>query len=237
MTSDTRYRDGEYLACNPDWHDAHAPWKAEHVVSILREADWDGMSICDIGCGTGGVLHAMAPRLPGVQLLGYDISPQAVELAEKYGNDVEVVLGEFGADERAFDLLLALDVFEHVDDYMGFLRSLHTKAPMAVFHIPLEMSVYGLLKGTMIASRANLGHLHYFSYRTALATLEGTGWTPVSYRFTRGIFETDQISGLRRLKWAPVAGVARLSERAASVIAGGFGLLVLADGRAASRSD
>ncbi len=225
----TRYTDGSYLASNPDWHDSHAPWKAREIVRVLHDAGAKPKSICDVGCGTGGVMRAMAPQLPGVEMTGYEVSPQAAAMVDP---GVDVVLGDFRDDSRTFDLVMAIDVFEHVPDYHGFLHDLHQKAPQGMFHIPLDLSLYTILrdKRTLITHREKLGHIHNFSRETALATLRDTGWQPAHMNFTRGIFMHDKLdTTVRKLKWLPVRALMHFNEAAAAKVAAGFGLMVLAE--------
>lgn len=227
-----RYTDGHYLEVNPDWHGAHAPWKASQIMRLFHEAGVWPQSICDVGCGTGGVLHALAESFVDSLLVGYEPSPQAVALEPSMDDRVELVIGDFRRDSRRFDLVMAIDVFEHVEDYIGFLRDLHLKAPKAVFHIPLDLSVYTVLRDerTLMRARTDLGHLHHFTRATAIATLRHAGWEPRTVRVTRGIFEHNQLPTMvRKLRWAPVAALARISEAAAAKVAGGFNLLILAE--------
>jgi 2-polyprenyl-3-methyl-5-hydroxy-6-metoxy-1,4-benzoquinol methylase len=45
-----------------------------------------------------------------------------------------------------FDVVMAIDVFEHVEDYLGFIRRLRVKGEYKVFHIPLDLSVQTVLR-------------------------------------------------------------------------------------------
>lgn len=40
---------------------------------------------------------------------------------------------------------MLIDVFEHIEDYMDFLRSINSRAKYFVFHIPLDMYIQGLI--------------------------------------------------------------------------------------------
>ena len=80
-----------------------------------------------------------------------------------------------------FDLLLCIDVFEHVEDYIGFLKELKKKANNHIFHIPLDITVSSVLRNTMMSARQSVGHLHYFTQETALATLKDSGYEIIDY--------------------------------------------------------
>ena len=77
--------------------------------------------------------------------------------------------------EEKFDLIICLDVFEHVEDYIGFLRKLRRHAKKFVFNIPLDLN-FAKLAGGYKEVRENVGHLHYFNVYTALETLKLAGF-------------------------------------------------------------
>jgi SAM-dependent methyltransferase len=170
------YNDGSYLSKNPEWHEGHADWKASQVLSLLSERNLRPTSIVDMGCGTGGVLQVIAGSLTGMRLVGYDPSSQAIGLVERSdGVDLRVGTPEDVHDH--YDLLLSLDVFEHVEDYIGFLRSLRPIADWFMFHIPLDISAQSVVRERpLLAARSAVGHLHYFTRGTALASLETAGF-------------------------------------------------------------
>jgi 2-polyprenyl-3-methyl-5-hydroxy-6-metoxy-1,4-benzoquinol methylase len=64
-----------------------------------------------------------------VAFSGYEVSPQAFEIcSKKEKSNLLFVFGDLLNEEKAyFDVVLAIDVFEHVEDYLGFVRGLRTK--------------------------------------------------------------------------------------------------------------
>src|ERR1700722_20240722 len=139
------YNDGSYSSSNPDWHETDAPWKARQVLSLLRDQDVRPQSVVDIGCGTGGVLDAIAGSMPGTRIVGYDPSSEAIGMVRRSAR-VELRLGTPKDVHEHYDLLLSLDVFEHVEDYIGFLRSLRPIADWFMFHIPLDVSAQSVTR-------------------------------------------------------------------------------------------
>jgi len=228
----SRYRDGTQRALAPDWYESDSRWKAERVREMMRRHGMRPASICDIGCGTGGVLDHLSRTLPAsTKLVGYELSPQAIALAPE-DRRRRITLRNTTAEEceGGYDLMLVLDVFEHVDDYLGFLRTIRSKASSFIFHIPLDVSVQTVLRGSPFArARESLGHLHYFSRDTALATLHDTGYEVVDEQFTQpGV---DLWGGKSRLARLPRKAAFGLSPRLAARVMGGFSLLVLARSR------
>lgn len=226
-----RYFSGEYGVACVDWHEGDAAWKARHVAAILDTAGFTPRSIVDIGCGTGGVLEELADLLAqGTRLVGIEPAPQAVDLARRLRSErVEVVEGTAADANERFDLLLCLDVFEHVEDYFGLLRSLHLVADRAVFHIPLDMNAQHVARPTAIMdARRILGHLHYFSRETALATLAETGWIVQIERFTDSGLDAPNPSWKVRAARGPRRIAMMINKHAAVRLFGGSSLMVFA---------
>lgn len=224
------YQDGRYASRNPGWHEQDAPWKARQVLSLISERNLRPESIVDVGCGTGGVLEAIAGAMNGTRLAGYDPSPQAVEMAKRSGR-VEIRTGTAKDIHEHYDLLLSLDVFEHVEDYIGFLRSLRPIADWFIFHIPLDASAQSVIREKpLLSARSTVGHLHYFTRGTALATLETAGFQIAGDRL---LFPHD-LPGRRvktRIANVPRALGRRVRPQLSARIFGGSTLLVLASVR------
>ncbi|MEM7284934.1 MAG: methyltransferase domain-containing protein [Actinomycetota bacterium] len=230
MSDGEIYRDSSYLEANPDWHEGDAEWKAEQVASFLERNGVSPSTIADVGCGTGGVLRALASSSVGTSWIGWDISPQAHEIAVANASDgVRFRLGDITESDETFDLVMALDVFEHVDDYLGFLRSLNGRGRHTVFHIPLDMTALSVMRGTpMLRNRERIGHIHYFSKGTALATLEDTGFRVIDTCYTGVGIDGADLSAKRRLLRLPRQAMFALDQDLAARVLGGWSLMVLA---------
>ena len=234
MTFITRYEDGEYLAVNGDWHEGDALWKAGHVSALLAAADVRPHTVADAGCGTGGVLVQLQPMLArDAELTGFEIAAPAFRTASTRGNDrlrfVHGSIEDHGSEP--FDLLLALDVFEHVPDYLGFLDRLRGQARRFMFHIPLDLSVAGIMTGLPMHRRRTVGHLHYFSAETACATLEDCGYRVVDRRFTHAILQPPPQGWKRKLRMLPHRMLYAASPAICARTIGGCSLIVLAEAR------
>ena len=132
--------------------------------------------------------------------------------------------------DEFFDLLLVIDVFEHVDDYLGFLRKLRKYAKYKVFHIPLDMSVQSVFRvSPILNARAKVGHLHYFNKETALMSLEYAGYKIIDSFFTAGAIETYRPGLGRKVLFLPRKLAYYLNKDFAARIFGGFSLMVLAE--------
>lgn len=220
---------GEYLQKNSDWHVGDSPWKAQQILKMLERNKLSLNSISEVGCGAGEILNQLHAKLPSnIEYTGFDISMDAIELAKPRAKErLSFKLENFQATEEHFDLNLMIDVFEHVDDYLGFLRNCRSKSTYTIFHIPLDMHVMGILRQHLIPLRNNLGHLHYYTRETALATVEDAGYEIVDEFFTAGHMDL-QTSMKARVKGFPRSLLAAINKPLAVRMFGGFSLLVLA---------
>ncbi len=224
------YLGEEYARRNPTYHVEDSSWKARHILSMIRRHDLEPQTICEIGCGAGEILRQLQMSLSdGTRLEGYEISPRAIALCRQRENErLRFHCEDFTATSTpTFDLLLCIDVFEHVEDYIGFLRALRERATHKIFHIPLDLSVQSVLRSRpILEGRRQFGHLHYFTRETALAALWDTDYDVIEWTYT----PVSEVA--TRFK----ARVARLPRRLMSLVnrdlavrlLGGHSLLVLA---------
>lgn len=225
-----RYFDGAYLAHNPTWHAEHSATKARWIDDILRRNSLAPRTIAEIGCGSGEILVELKKRRPDAQFTGFEISPQAFAICSpKQAPGLDFRQDDLlQSSGEQFDLLLAIDVFEHVPDYLGFLRALRDRAEYKLFHIPLDLSAQALLRGTSYpVLREQTGHLHYFHRYTALATLKDCGYEILDWNYTRSSQELPG-KGLRtRLANLPRKLLQVVSEDLSARLLGGYSLLAL----------
>jgi hypothetical protein len=226
------YLTGEYLEKNPGWHIEESPWKANQVLQMMARHHITPATICEIGCGAGEILRQLQTRMVGeCSFWGYDISPQALTLAQTRANErLHFKLADITQEsDLSFDVILVLDVIEHLEDPFSFLRNIRSKSQYKIFHIPLDVSVQTLLRpGALTRVRSMYGHLHYFTKETALQTLRDTGYTILDYRYTASSIELPATELSRKLlKW-PRKCAFTLNKHIAARVLGGFRLLVLA---------
>lgn len=232
----TMYTSGEYLEKTRTWHEEDSSWKAEQALKMLRKHNLTLLKIGEVGCGAGGVIEHLARdrQFADVVFNGYDISPQAIDLAKaKESPRVRFTNADplSPDDTEHFDLLLVFDVFEHVPDYLGFLRKCAQKARWKLFHIPLDLHVSSVLRNAFMQDRYTVGHLHYFTADSALAALKDSGHRIVDTAYTNAA--TDLFFAHPSLKKA----VANVPRRLVSLVDtglsarlfGGYSLLVLTE--------
>jgi 2-polyprenyl-3-methyl-5-hydroxy-6-metoxy-1,4-benzoquinol methylase len=229
---ETMYNDGTYLSNNPSWHEEDSQWKATQIAKIINKNNINPQTICEIGCGAGEILNCLANNFSDkVMLSGYEISPQAFEICKtKQRQNLSFLLRDFfGEDNSAFDVLMAIDVFEHVEDYIGFLRKFKNKGKYKIFHIPLDLSAQAILRITpILKARQTAGHIHYFTKETALAALTDTGYEIVDYFYTNSAIELPNRGWKANLLKLPRKAFFAINQDLAARVLGGFSLLVLA---------
>ncbi len=85
--------------------------------TVRRLASDDPSRIVEVGCGTGGTLRSLARAYPSASIVGIDPDEQALALARASGCAVAPgSFDELPLPDGQVDLLLALDVIEHLRD-------------------------------------------------------------------------------------------------------------------------
>lgn len=225
------YKNGYYLQKNPLWHTEHSAWKAAQIVKMIRRARLKPKSICEVGCGVGEVLRHIQENMDSdCYLQGFDISPHAISLCQTRANErlqFKLIECEDHIPDT-YDLVVSVDVVEHVEDYLGHLRRLRSKAPFKIFHVPLDLSVQTVLRSRgLINRRDSHAHLHYFTKETFLRSLTDIGYKVQDLFYTRRSIEIGSGIGQRLMKFPRQWGF-KIDEDVTVRVLGGFSLAVLA---------
>ena len=148
-------------------------------------------TMAEIGCGAGEILFNLSKRYPDSEFDGYEISPQAFELANKImGDNIDFYLQDFCiSTNKHYDVALLIDVFEHVQDPYVFLEEVKKKTKYTIFHIPLSANALNIARNGFINEKKQWGHLHFYSKDTALELLADTGYSVIDYVYTDFTFE------------------------------------------------
>ncbi len=232
FSSNDRYIGDVYFKNKPTWDDEDTHWKAEIINDLLQSNAVCPQTIVEVGCGAGGILAELSKINPAItQLKGYDISPYAIALANKKKNDkISFFNSDFvnGKDEGG-DVLLVVDVMEHIDDYYGFLNKLKARSKYAVFHIPLDLSCRNILKPhTILIQRETVGHLHYFTKEIAEWALKDIGFEIIDWVYTKPLidiepaksFKTNLKKILRKISFA-------VNKDWSAKLWGGYSMMIL----------
>lgn len=180
----------DYLVNNRSWHVEDSVWKARQILRMVSNNNLKVNTVCEIGCGAGEILNQLAKSdlLSHCQFSGYDISIDAHNISiSREKENLKFFHEDYFQKEVFDDLLLIIDVFEHVPDYISFISATKNRSTYKIFHIPLDMNVLGILRNSPMRDRKKLGHLHYFSKDTALATISDCGLDILDYFYTPAI--------------------------------------------------
>lgn len=174
----TIYSDGKYLGNNRTWHTEDSPYKASFVIDLIKKNHIPFDTCADIGCGAGLVTEILAEKYNEATFVGYELSSDAQSFWKERKNRTNLSYSSENLleSDKSADLVVCLDIFEHIEDYFGFLRALRTKGDKFIFNVPLDMNVMKIITPGLRYAREEVGHLHYFSEYTAIKTLENCGY-------------------------------------------------------------
>lgn len=222
------YTNGAYAGKNPTFGDNNADWKISNALKAIRGFGIPHQTIAEVGCGGGAIIKGVSEALGAEKAVGFEPMPEAFAVAK--GRETEKLeFRNHSVDESTpdrFDLVLCFDVFEHIEDYIGFLRSMRGLGRHFLFHVPLDMNVQMVWRARPIDFvRKQVGHLHYFSKETTLATLRDAGYETGDSFYTFGADGTYSSLPHRLLKYP--RKLCYLLDRDLTVrVLGGYSLMV-----------
>lgn len=159
---------------------------ARRCLSLLDSLAIDRtMRVLDIGCGRGGAAFMLAKRF-GVHVDGIDITPINVEKAlealagsefERLVRFYDGCIFDFVA-ERAYDLVMSIDVFLHIDDLDRLFRKIRALLRPGGT-LAFEVYCQGLRSDDMARYVTNAGYT-IVSPDSMVAKLERCGFTSVA---------------------------------------------------------
>lgn len=225
------YTSGDYLKRNPTWHVKDSLWKAKMILKMITQNDIMPKTVCEVGCGAGEILKQLQLNMPKeCNFYGYEISPQAFELCKKRASDkLHFELRDILLEKEVFfDLILLIDLIEHLEDYFNFLRRIKPKSQYKILHIPLDLSVQSVLRRSpILRTRESVGHIHYFTKEIALQILKDVGYEVLDYFYTAGAVELPAQSVKSFIAKLPRKIFFTIHKDLAVRILGGYSLMVL----------
>jgi hypothetical protein len=165
-------------------------------------------------------------------LAGYYISPQAITLPKKKQNDRISFYNEdfFQISTPSSDLLLVIDVLEHVDNFYQFLRLLKPRSSYFIFHVPLDLCCRSLLKPhILLQQRSAVGHIHYFSREMVLWFLKDTGFEIIDWVYTKPLIDIHPPDSMKRRVKKILRNMSfSLGKDLSAKLWGGYSMMILA---------
>lgn len=225
------YQNGEYLQTNPTWHVEESPFKAKDIISLLERNHVSPRLIFEVGCGAGEVLKQLQDRMGDhCEFWGYEISPQPYNLSRSRETErLDFELADLTKEDGVHaDLLLILDVVEHLEDYFAFLRAIRGRSNYKVFHFPLDLSAQAVIrKNGVMKRRVDHAHIHYFTKEIALQGLIDTGYQIIDHFYAA---RSNKIGPrlIQKVFRVPRSVLFAVNQDFAVRVLGGYSLFVLA---------
>ena len=231
-----RYLSDLYSAKNPTWDIEDSPWKAGQVLRMMHTHKLSPSKIVEVGCGAGAVLAEIGKAFPQSKLYGFDVAPDAAHFWPKYASsNIKFSVGDFFEHgEGHYDLMLVLDVVEHVANPFEFLTRLHDRADHYIFHFPLDLSAINVArKAPLMYVRNKVGHVYYYTKDLALALLEECDYRVIDWNYTGAAFAAPQRTWKTKLASLPRRLAYIINKDAGVRLLGGETLMVFASARSA----
>jgi len=148
-------------------------------------------NILDLGCGGGTNTEKLVGMYKGARVYGCDISKTAIAYAMKYGGGkvtYNAMNGKkFPYTSNMFDVIVCLDVLEHVPNVQGFLKEVYRvlkKGGRLYFVVPCEGQpftytwVFQHIGLGSNLTRENWGHIHpEFTHKKVVSLMEAVPLT------------------------------------------------------------
>lgn len=163
------------------------------VVEAIIKNNLPTGKVLEIGCAGGATGKNLKERLPVQSYVGIDISPEAADMAKNHLDRVIVadiektdLASEHGLKPGEFDLLLALDVLEHLYDPWDILAELSYYVKPGGYvaaslpNIQNITIVQDLIKGNWQYQDAGIldaTHLRFFTLEASKKMFSGAGLT------------------------------------------------------------
>lgn len=174
-----------------------------HFKYFARALDsWRGFSprrILDAGSGRGDYSFYLARRFPGAQVVGVDFDAGRVARCQERARalglaNVTFRQGDLVAErfDQPFDLILSIDVLEHIVEQEGAIRNLRENLVPGgkfFFHIPTIREKPVLFSGQLASFHEWAEHEHVAEGRTA------AGFATIVERAGLSIDETQRTFG------------------------------------------
>lgn len=167
------------------------PWETSRVkafMSILKDTN-SNLNVLDIGCGDGFVCRELIKTMGAKRVTGVDVNltESLVEGFQKAGGGI-VYLNSL-PDERGgrYNLILLLDVLEHMADDRAFLSNVTDKYLAAGGRALVSVPAFNLL---FSSHDRFLEHYRRYRLKELVTLAEGSGLVCVSfgYLFTTLLF-------------------------------------------------
>lgn len=174
-----RFYDVQYLKQNPNLDADDVQWKVEHIKKLMGCRKFS--NILEIGCGSGLIVAELS-RFIGIEnTIGSDLSLPILYSAKTSASNNKYVLADgevLPFKDSSLDLVLIVDVLEHIPDSTKMLKEVKRISKNLVLSVPLESGhlsnlVYHIqrLLG-LTTTKEQYGHIHRFNRKDIFEILK-----------------------------------------------------------------
>lgn len=162
------------------WEKMAAPrFRFKKILELM--AMCGGNSAVDLGCGAGQMLQSIHSKFPQWTLCGLDMSERQIQINQiRWPNmdwrcaDLTGSRSPFEDRSNTFDVVVALEIIEHVDSPEAFLRNAYDLAKPNGGRLLLSTQ-----SGPVRETERKVGHRRHFSASNMESLLVQTGWRPL----------------------------------------------------------
>jgi SAM-dependent methyltransferase len=165
-------------------------WKVDILCDILPEKYIE--TIMELGCGPANILKHIGERVRASKLIGIDISHSMLEIAKKNLRNKNAILLQgidFSACNEDIDLIIMVDILEHVQDVLKMLNDSSLKGKYILIKVPIEksfiMTTCNKLRGKSVQIEHPEGHLHIWGKDDFINIVEKSDLCIVRYELRK----------------------------------------------------
>ncbi len=140
-------------------------WKrVQNQIRIFESFLKEDNHILEIATGKGYLARLLSQLYKN--FVGSDIDPKVVEHNQVVNPDLKVILSDVIKlpEDKKYDVVIAMDVLEHVEDALQFAKKMHSLTKgYVVIQVPINRRLVCPNKPHLQAGKNFDGHLHYFN--------------------------------------------------------------------------
>jgi len=175
------YNDNTYISNNPNLHREDSDFKFDQIARLFEvyPLPETKVKILDVGGGAGDLGYKVAEYFVSqglsVEFVALDLSSEMLSVQAKCNPHIDRTLNCSIQDcpEDGFDIVLMIDVIEHVPEKDAVARRLNEISKFIVYNIPIEINAVDLIRNVKMGGRLyaeqtrSIGHVHFFSFAKA----------------------------------------------------------------------
>jgi len=206
------YQKDDYIKKNPFLHEEDSPWKVSKIIPLVDKfisyIDKSEINMLDVGGGAGIILKEISIYINEkykIKVNKYilDLSPGMLKIQKKRNPDIKKALNEnickTTFKNKEIDLVLIIDVLEHVSNPRKALKELKRISNFVIFKVPLEDCFFSKLWNFVNNGKPrqciieNIGHINIYNIDKLKYQIEKHAGQLLDYCFTN-VFEYYQNS-------------------------------------------